>query len=1053
MNNQRKVPPEPLHTKRYPQTGGFRDAPTTIEPVHRAENTYRPGGYNQGFDPTMAPQTSNDYVAYNDPTQMPIHTRNQAMVPQHGEPHGYRPDTHASYYARCPPPSRPWQGGGHPGASQDSYPHQGANFYGEDNGLYHHDQHYAYEGTEAYPAHEWQTYDEGVPSGALMGSGTETDAYFCETGGVEVLSTTERGQDQAYYPASPSKRDAAPIGPTRGIDSILAPPATSTSSLLPLPPATHYPHSQSSSQQRKHSFRYSDSDPSLQKDQSASTMHGPKAVKTTERIPASTGAILATSGSSSYPSKRERDGNFSRRGVDSSMMRNAPAAAHSSPIFPIASGAPLLRVPTDLPVSTTSFLDLIANFVFQGGPTFEEELLFRERSNPHFDFLRAPWNDPRVLYYRWRLYSLLQGDNMLEWRTEPFQMERSGSKAYVWVPPPAIAAGPASLVKAFASPPQGGKKRAKAASPQEPSASREVDGEQGGGDTCVLPPASATWLSRQVVREGRVFVTLSEEEEKRWKDMLNVETFLPTEVVAAMKRTSDNSASSSPSASVESTSPPSPKHARMHCTPVDSTNCPGTIESIQRSLLSNDVIAERTIFAVEHAHAALHVWSILLDEVLKLAYECAWEAQKAHFSSARKASEASAAKNETADPSAKDSFGQHELPSGGDDDAIRMHVMCFQLLFYLFIVHDTIQNSNAEALTDEEAAGYSNYHADSPYHVQHSLAPGRMESNAKETDRHQEAGVGGVDGSSSSMPGSSASQPASSPFPIPSSAKLPPTSPSSSYALLQEVEGILPTLIEATLLIALTGLHYFSKRLRKYRGLEVARKHKSSSNDGDSSKEHKKGDDAHRSATRSKTLKTGLNVRPEDVDAVTTYFPHLATVLGMPTTQGGAALGNPSGSAPHAVLHEEYMRAILVIPSEVRDSIANAEPATSGEEDRGKERKGDDATSGTPGGGNDMDDAAGVVRARLLLVWLRQFLCWWMRYTPETFWCNNSDGEPASWSSPKSKADKSDEANKEQEMSVVSDTTALPTSNNVIRGRTAASLIERYGFLLNNAYL
>jgi len=36
-------------------------------------------------------------------------------------------------------------------------------------------------------------------------------------------------------------------------------------------------------------------------------------------------------------------------------------------------------------------------------------------------------------YYRWRLYSLLQGDSEREWSQSPFQIMKDGN---IWQPPP-----------------------------------------------------------------------------------------------------------------------------------------------------------------------------------------------------------------------------------------------------------------------------------------------------------------------------------------------------------------------------------------------------------------------------------------------------------------------------------------------------------------------------------------------------------------------------------------------------------------------------------------
>lgn len=55
----------------------------------------------------------------------------------------------------------------------------------------------------------------------------------------------------------------------------------------------------------------------------------------------------------------------------------------------------------------------------------------RERQNPEFAFMIFP-NTEENNYYRWRVFSLFQGDSLTNWRKEPFQMQPGG---VVWVPP------------------------------------------------------------------------------------------------------------------------------------------------------------------------------------------------------------------------------------------------------------------------------------------------------------------------------------------------------------------------------------------------------------------------------------------------------------------------------------------------------------------------------------------------------------------------------------------------------------------------------------------
>ncbi|XP_065840791.1 U2 snRNP-associated SURP motif-containing protein-like [Oscarella lobularis] len=73
-------------------------------------------------------------------------------------------------------------------------------------------------------------------------------------------------------------------------------------------------------------------------------------------------------------------------------------------------------------------------FVIREGSAFEAIIMQREISNPTFQFLFR--NDsPEHVYYRWKLFSILQGDPTGFWRTEAFQMFSGGS---LWQPPPSI---------------------------------------------------------------------------------------------------------------------------------------------------------------------------------------------------------------------------------------------------------------------------------------------------------------------------------------------------------------------------------------------------------------------------------------------------------------------------------------------------------------------------------------------------------------------------------------------------------------------------------------
>ncbi|KAI9488686.1 hypothetical protein BDB00DRAFT_846998 [Zychaea mexicana] len=69
--------------------------------------------------------------------------------------------------------------------------------------------------------------------------------------------------------------------------------------------------------------------------------------------------------------------------------------------------------------------------VVKHGSAFEAIIMEREKNNPTFAFLFDNMSEEHI-YYRWKLYSILQGDTKSEWRTEPFQMFEGGAW---WIPP------------------------------------------------------------------------------------------------------------------------------------------------------------------------------------------------------------------------------------------------------------------------------------------------------------------------------------------------------------------------------------------------------------------------------------------------------------------------------------------------------------------------------------------------------------------------------------------------------------------------------------------
>ncbi|XP_061658286.1 U2 snRNP-associated SURP motif-containing protein isoform X1 [Syngnathoides biaculeatus] len=70
-------------------------------------------------------------------------------------------------------------------------------------------------------------------------------------------------------------------------------------------------------------------------------------------------------------------------------------------------------------------------FVVREGPMFEAMIMNKEKNNPEYSFLFDNKGQNHV-YYRWKLFSILQGESLTKWRTTDFRMFRGGS---LWRPP------------------------------------------------------------------------------------------------------------------------------------------------------------------------------------------------------------------------------------------------------------------------------------------------------------------------------------------------------------------------------------------------------------------------------------------------------------------------------------------------------------------------------------------------------------------------------------------------------------------------------------------
>jgi len=86
-------------------------------------------------------------------------------------------------------------------------------------------------------------------------------------------------------------------------------------------------------------------------------------------------------------------------------------------------------IPTDR--TQLCLINRMVEFVIREGPIFEATIMNRELNNPQFKFLFEN-QSPEHVYYRWRLFSILQGETKEKWTTITFRMFRGGA---MWRPP------------------------------------------------------------------------------------------------------------------------------------------------------------------------------------------------------------------------------------------------------------------------------------------------------------------------------------------------------------------------------------------------------------------------------------------------------------------------------------------------------------------------------------------------------------------------------------------------------------------------------------------
>ncbi|AFZ81594.1 hypothetical protein BEWA_010080 [Theileria equi strain WA] len=70
-------------------------------------------------------------------------------------------------------------------------------------------------------------------------------------------------------------------------------------------------------------------------------------------------------------------------------------------------------------------IDMMATYVAEYGQNFEQMIMSRESPNGLFAFLFERFSSDHI-YYRWRVYSIIQGDSLDNWEKIPFKIFKSG---------------------------------------------------------------------------------------------------------------------------------------------------------------------------------------------------------------------------------------------------------------------------------------------------------------------------------------------------------------------------------------------------------------------------------------------------------------------------------------------------------------------------------------------------------------------------------------------------------------------------------------------------
>ncbi|CAH1782434.1 unnamed protein product [Owenia fusiformis] len=130
-----------------------------------------------------------------------------------------------------------------------------------------------------------------------------------------------------------------------------------------------------------------------------------------------------------YQDVREDNGEKGYGNVPPPEGQEAPSREENSIEQTISNAVVKVVIPTER--TLLCVVHRMIEFVVREGPMFEAMIMNREINNPMYRFLFEN-QSPAHVYYRWKLFSILQGDTPTKWTTDDFYMFKGGSK---WRPP------------------------------------------------------------------------------------------------------------------------------------------------------------------------------------------------------------------------------------------------------------------------------------------------------------------------------------------------------------------------------------------------------------------------------------------------------------------------------------------------------------------------------------------------------------------------------------------------------------------------------------------